>query len=224
MSLGRRRRGRGRERKQKTTSQRASGPRWPSGRDAREHDRPRLCCDRRSNPNLQAGFVRAAGRDEERRSRVDPPRLEAVGLTVESTPGDHHVLRDGKPLRKQKHDYVSSRRTKTSNSTPSGSRARDFVRRRRRSRRTRASPPSRSRVFNRTGTQTRRRSRGPESGITPGELTPTLWTCAHRDPRNSGAAQARFGVTGRSRRPLPRLPRAVLVPPVRADGRTRSAR
>ena len=36
--------------------------------------------------------------------------------------------------------------------------------------------------------------------------------------------QARFGVTGRSRRPLPRLPRAALVPPVRADGRTRSAR
>jgi hypothetical protein len=28
-------------------------------------------------------------------------RLEAVGLTVESTPGHYHVLRDGKPLRKQ---------------------------------------------------------------------------------------------------------------------------
>ena len=38
------------------------------------------------------------------------------------------------------------------------------------------------------------------------------------------AGRARFGVTGRSRRPLPRLPRAALVPPVRADGRTRSAR
>jgi hypothetical protein len=41
--------------------------------------------------------------------------------------------------------------------------------------------------------------------------------------RTSGG-EARFGVTGRSRRPLPRLPRAALVPPVRADGRTRSAR
>ena len=28
-------------------------------------------------------------------------RLEAAGLTVESTPGHHHVLRNGKPLRKQ---------------------------------------------------------------------------------------------------------------------------
>jgi len=28
-------------------------------------------------------------------------RLEAVGLTVEATPGHYHVLRDGKPLRKQ---------------------------------------------------------------------------------------------------------------------------
>jgi hypothetical protein len=28
-------------------------------------------------------------------------RLEAVGLSVESTPGHYHVLRDGKPLRKQ---------------------------------------------------------------------------------------------------------------------------
>ena len=28
-------------------------------------------------------------------------RLEAVGLTVESTPGNYHVLRNGKPLRKQ---------------------------------------------------------------------------------------------------------------------------
>jgi hypothetical protein len=28
-------------------------------------------------------------------------RLEALGLTVESTPGHYHVLRDGKPLRKQ---------------------------------------------------------------------------------------------------------------------------
>ena len=27
-------------------------------------------------------------------------RLEAVGLTVESTPGHYHVFRDGKPLRK----------------------------------------------------------------------------------------------------------------------------
>src|SRR5512132_2807800 len=41
--------------------------------------------------------------------------------------------------------------------------------------------------------------------------------------RPSGG-QPRFGVTGRSRRPLPRLPRAALVPLVRADGRTRSAR
>ena len=28
-------------------------------------------------------------------------RLEAAGLTVESKPGHYHVLRDGKPLRKQ---------------------------------------------------------------------------------------------------------------------------
>jgi hypothetical protein len=28
-------------------------------------------------------------------------RLESVGLTVEPTPGHYHVLRDGKPLRKQ---------------------------------------------------------------------------------------------------------------------------
>ena len=28
-------------------------------------------------------------------------RLEAAGLTVESAPGHYHVLRDGKPLRKQ---------------------------------------------------------------------------------------------------------------------------
>jgi hypothetical protein len=28
-------------------------------------------------------------------------RLEAAGLTVESTPGHYHVLRNGKPLRKQ---------------------------------------------------------------------------------------------------------------------------
>jgi hypothetical protein len=28
-------------------------------------------------------------------------RLEAVGLTVESTPGHYRVMRDGKPLRKQ---------------------------------------------------------------------------------------------------------------------------
>jgi hypothetical protein len=28
-------------------------------------------------------------------------RLEAVGLTVESTPGHYRVLRDGEPLRKQ---------------------------------------------------------------------------------------------------------------------------
>jgi biotin operon repressor len=28
-------------------------------------------------------------------------RLETAGLTVESTPGHYHVLRDGKPLRKQ---------------------------------------------------------------------------------------------------------------------------
>ena len=27
--------------------------------------------------------------------------LEAAGLEVESTPGHYHVLRDGKPLRKQ---------------------------------------------------------------------------------------------------------------------------
>ena len=27
-------------------------------------------------------------------------RLEAAGLTVESTPGHYHVMRDGKPLRK----------------------------------------------------------------------------------------------------------------------------
>src|SRR2546429_7935252 len=36
--------------------------------------------------------------------------------------------------------------------------------------------------------------------------------------------QVRFEVTGRSRRPLPPLPRAALLPPVRAVGPTRSAR
>jgi hypothetical protein len=42
--------------------------------------------------------------------------------------------------------------------------------------------------------------------------------------RDHPGGQARFGVTGRSRRPLPRLPHAAPVPPVRTDGRTRSAR
>jgi hypothetical protein len=28
-------------------------------------------------------------------------RLESAGLTVEPTPGHYHVLRDGKPLRRQ---------------------------------------------------------------------------------------------------------------------------
>ncbi len=36
-------------------------------------------------------------------------RLESVGLTVESTPGHYHVLRDGKPLRKQNSSRTASR-------------------------------------------------------------------------------------------------------------------
>jgi hypothetical protein len=42
--------------------------------------------------------------DSERLARKDVrefiSRLEAAGLTVESTPGHYRVLRDGKPLRK----------------------------------------------------------------------------------------------------------------------------
>jgi hypothetical protein len=37
-------------------------------------------------------------RDEDVRELIR--RLEAAGLTVESTPGHYGVLRDGKPLRK----------------------------------------------------------------------------------------------------------------------------
>ena len=57
----------------------------------------------------------------------------------------------------------------------------------------------------------------PLLDFVPREILPS-------DPRNAGAGRASFGATGRSRRPLPRPPRAVLAPPLRADGRTRSAR
>ena len=40
-----------------------------------------------------------AGTDKKGRPRVHP--LEAVGLTVKSTPNHYRVLRVGKPLRKQ---------------------------------------------------------------------------------------------------------------------------
>jgi hypothetical protein len=56
------------------------------------------------------GRVRAAGWQADRlpvgRSKMRKDvrefirRLEAVGLTVESTPGHYRVLRDGRPLRK----------------------------------------------------------------------------------------------------------------------------
>ena len=56
-------------------------------------------------PRLIAGSAVYGRRwDNERQMRKDVRefirRLEAVGLTVESTPGHYRVLRDGKPLRK----------------------------------------------------------------------------------------------------------------------------
>jgi hypothetical protein len=49
-------------------------------------------------------FGSCAGRDRKPGMRKDVRefirRLEAAGLTVESTPGHYRVLRDGKPLRK----------------------------------------------------------------------------------------------------------------------------
>jgi hypothetical protein len=68
----------------------------------------------------------------------------------------------------------------------------------------------------------------PESGRRPecpGIRSGSYWPVPKlRSLGAPSAGQARFGVTGRSRRPLPRLPRAALVPPGRADGRMRSAR
>ncbi len=61
-------------------------------RRAAPRDRPGSAGDVDSGvPASSASTTRA---DEERRPRVP-------GLTVEPTPGHYHVLRDGKPLRKQ---------------------------------------------------------------------------------------------------------------------------
>src|SRR5262245_39986191 len=46
-------------------------------------------------------LVRTLGPEMRKDVREFIRRLEAVGLTVESTPGHYRVLRDGKPLRKQ---------------------------------------------------------------------------------------------------------------------------
>src|SRR5207342_1877556 len=52
-------------------------------------------------PSWQAD-LRSESRPEMRKDvREFIRRLEAAGLTVESTPGHYHVLRDGKPLRKE---------------------------------------------------------------------------------------------------------------------------
>jgi hypothetical protein len=56
---------------------------------------------------LLVGFtgVTAPDRIEQGQMRKDVRefirRLESAGLTVEPTPGHYHVLRDGKPLRKE---------------------------------------------------------------------------------------------------------------------------
>jgi hypothetical protein len=44
--------------------------------------------------------VRTAGLEMRKDVREFIRRLEAVGLTVESTPGHYRVLREGKPLRR----------------------------------------------------------------------------------------------------------------------------
>jgi hypothetical protein len=49
----------------------------------------------------QADLLRTAHPKMRKDVREFIRRLEAVGLTVESTPGHYRVLRDGKPLRKQ---------------------------------------------------------------------------------------------------------------------------
>jgi hypothetical protein len=57
----------------------------------------------RSSPRVpEAGKLTLAGIRAEMRKDVREfiRRLEAVGLTVESTPGHYRVLREGKPLRK----------------------------------------------------------------------------------------------------------------------------
>ena len=66
-------------------------------------------------------------------------------------------------------------------------------------------------------------TRAPAPRSSCSGVMPLVWASV-RDFPLTGADLATFGVTGRSRRPLPRLLRAALVPPVRADGRTRSAR
>jgi hypothetical protein len=61
---------------------------------------------RRARLNLARGCARpgdpraCAGLDMRKDVREFIRRLEAVGLTVESTPGHYRVMRDGKPLRK----------------------------------------------------------------------------------------------------------------------------
>jgi hypothetical protein len=51
-----------------------------------------------ARPAVEAGDPRGAGMRKDVREFIR--RLEAAGLTVESTPGHYRVLRNGKPLRK----------------------------------------------------------------------------------------------------------------------------
>jgi hypothetical protein len=59
-----------------------------------------------AKPGIRETDTQAYATSESRRSQVRKDvrefirRLEAVGLTVEATPGHYRVLRDGKPLRK----------------------------------------------------------------------------------------------------------------------------
>jgi hypothetical protein len=53
-----------------------------------------------AGPRRILGATIPTRRDMRKDVREFIRRLEAVGLTVESTPGHYRVLRDGKPLRK----------------------------------------------------------------------------------------------------------------------------
>src|SRR5215213_2716882 len=83
----------------------ADRPHWPRRRFGRSPDwrtraglagRHRRCPPRASGSC--AGGDRRVGMRKDVREFIR--RLEAVGLTVEPTPGHYRVLRDGKPLRK----------------------------------------------------------------------------------------------------------------------------
>jgi hypothetical protein len=54
----------------------------------------------RRGRSWQAGLRSTSGPEMRKDVREFSRRLEAVGLTVESTPGHYRVLRDGEPLRK----------------------------------------------------------------------------------------------------------------------------